>query len=121
MRFIATESEFRDSLDRIADDPPALVIMDVMLRWCDPSPEMPPQPDDVRAAGFSRAGVRCSQLLRANSMTRGIPVVVFTVLDANGLSLPPDCTFISKASDLRPFLDAVGERLSRARTQESPS
>jgi CheY-like chemotaxis protein len=106
---IATESEFRDSLDEIGKNPPALIIMDVMLRWCDPSEQMPAVAPD--ATDFSRAGVRCCHLLKNNPKTKAIPIIVLTVLDKNGLDLPPYCFHVPKTSDLRALIDAVADRV----------
>ena len=59
---LCTELEFRNALDRIAADPPDLVIFDIMIRWTDPSPDLD---ESALPAEFSRqdAGLRCHKLL----------------------------------------------------------
>lgn len=106
---IATESDFLASVEGFAADPPALIVMDVMLRWCDVSENMPPIPEDYQ--GFGRAGVRCCDALRQNPGTRSIPVIVLTVLDKNGLGLPEGCIHVPKTSDFRDLVDAAESRL----------
>src|ERR1700704_790826 len=56
---IATELEFRRSFDNIAINPPDIIIMGMMLRWVDPSPEMEMPPSEIQESGFYRAGFRC--------------------------------------------------------------
>jgi CheY-like chemotaxis protein len=77
----STESSFRDELERLGDDPPDLIVLDVMLRWADPAPDMPARPDDVRQNGYARAGLRCKTLLARDERTQDIPTVFYTVLD----------------------------------------
>jgi CheY-like chemotaxis protein len=78
---ISTEHQFRAELPRIADRPPDVVVMDVMLRWTDPSRNMPPRDEDVRREGPNRAGFRCKKLLASRESTRNIPVILYTVLE----------------------------------------
>jgi CheY-like chemotaxis protein len=85
---LATESQFYERLDAIRQSPPDLFLLDVMLRWADPSPEMPPAPADVRRAGFYTAGVRCLSLLLDHPSTRHVPVILWTVLDQGDLAEP---------------------------------
>jgi len=82
---IGTESDFRSHLDEIAKHRPTVIIMDVMLRWTDPSPDMTPPPEDVREGKFYRAGVRCKELLAERDETKDIPVILYTVLEASDL------------------------------------
>jgi CheY-like chemotaxis protein len=78
---LSTESQFRKQLHEIEEHRPDIVIMDVMLPWTDPSPNIEPPPPEVIKEGFYRAGVRCTQLLIANEKTKSIPVILYTVLE----------------------------------------
>lgn len=78
---IATESEFIDKLDSIATDRPDVILLDIMLRWTDPSPQMTLPPPEIAEQGFFRAGVRCEQRLAADPRTRNIPVIVYSILE----------------------------------------
>lgn len=96
---VSTESDFLRSFEAIAAEPPDLVIMDVMLRWCNISQNMSPPPPEC--GDYSRAGVRCCWLLRNDERTQKIPIVVLTVLDniGNGLGLPEGCLHLPKQSE----------------------
>ncbi|MGB8508129.1 MAG: hypothetical protein WCD76_06980 [Pyrinomonadaceae bacterium] len=83
---ISTEHQFRAALPNIADRPPDVVVMDVMLRWTDPSRNMPPRDEDVRREGPNRAGFRCKNLLAAGERTRNVPVILYTVLEREDIS-----------------------------------
>src|SRR6267154_1778537 len=78
---VRTEAEFRSRFGEIADNRPQVVVMDVMLRWEDPSPEITPRPDYVEAEGFYRAGLRCERMLAQDERTSHVPVILYTVLE----------------------------------------
>lgn len=84
-RRIGTESEFRNGIGEIAAHPPDIVILDIMLRWTRPSPNMPPMPSEIDEEGFYRAGFRCERLLREHEATKNTPVILYTVLEKNDL------------------------------------
>src|ERR1035438_6096801 len=65
-----TEKEFRDGLESIAMDPPDIVILDIMMRWTDPSLDHHHAPPDVKAGKFQRADGRC-QIGSASRRERG--------------------------------------------------
>src|SRR2546425_8168130 len=81
IRLIATEAEFRSQFENIANQDPDVVVMDVMLRWADPSPDLTPPPQDVREEGFYRAGLRCERMLAEDNRTSRVPVILYTVLE----------------------------------------
>lgn len=60
---------------------PTVFIIDVMLRWADPSPEAPPSPDFIRTEGHYTAGLRCLRLLRQQAALRKVPVILYTVVE----------------------------------------
>lgn len=107
---IRTEAEFYDGIDRIASKPPDVVVMDVMLRWTDPAPNMPTPPDKVQQEGYPRAGLRCADMLAKRDETKNIPVILFTVLNREDLELPKtnnSILYVSKESDLDELINRV--------------
>jgi CheY-like chemotaxis protein len=78
---IRTESEFRAKFKEIAANKPDVIIMDVMLPWDDPDPDLKVPEDVLAGGGIGRAGIRCKELLAGNEQTRDIPVFFYTVLD----------------------------------------
>lgn len=109
---ICTESEFRKALDSIAKCPPTLVLMDIMLRWCDPSADFEEPPQDVKEGGYERAGFRCQKLLWEKN--QNIPVLFYTVLDKSGLQselrqMPQNVICLSKGEDVHELTDIIRE------------
>jgi CheY-like chemotaxis protein len=101
---LATEEQFRSHLPRMREAPPDLVVMDVMLRWAFPRPNLPSPPDDVLAGGYYRAGLRCARLMLADNRLKRVPVVLYTILERSdlerdGVSLPSNATYIGKKSE----------------------
>ena len=108
---ISTESEFHERFEEIAANLPALIILDVMLRWRNPGPKVIPMPSEVKEGGFYRAGLRCESMLANDQRTNQIPVIIYTILSKEDLGneIPKriNVTFLSKDSDLQPFIHAV--------------
>ncbi len=104
IRHLTTESEFRSRLHEIVQNLPALAIIDVMVRWADPGPDMPEAPPEVQRESYFRAGVRCARLLEQQSPKK-IPIVFYTILERNnsepdwGYS-PNEIVHLRKGSDL---------------------
>jgi CheY-like chemotaxis protein len=120
IRRISTELGFRSRLADIADDPPDVIIMDIMLRWTDPSPDLQEPPADVRKDGFYAAGLRCERLLAENERTSGIPVIFYTVLEESDVhqkqpTLRENVHYLPKESDPKPLIDKVREVTSSNR------
>jgi TIR domain len=110
---IQTEAEFRSKLPDLSAQPPNIVIMDYLLRWSDPRPDAHLPPDEVKAAGFYGAGLRCIDLLQQNDIMRSVPVVLYTVLersdiDESILRFPPNVKFLHKASEKDRLIQLVG-------------
>ena len=103
---ISTESEFRSRFDEIKKTHYDVAIVDVMLRWANPAPQMPEQPEDVRKGGFFRAGLRCRERLEGETK---IPVVIYTVL--NSSHLPEGTDFVEKSGDLSSLVEKIKEVL----------
>jgi len=111
---ISTELEFRSRLidGDLGKEPPDVIIMDVMLRWADPSPDLQPPPDDVRDEGFYNAGLRCEKLLDQDETTRHIPVILYTVLERSDLSkqlrgMRRNVQYLPKESDPKPLSQLI--------------
>lgn len=103
---VCTESEFRASLDRLAADPPMVVIIDMMLPWQTPVPddERIPAPPEVAEEGAVRAGLRCQNMMAKRFETRNIPVILYSHLTEKTLSehlgvLPDKVTYLGKNNE----------------------
>ena len=104
VEIISTESEFCSRLETLREDPPDVVLIDVMLRWADPAPDMPPPPTEIAQEGFFRGGMRCLRRLLETPETREIPVVVHSVLQRDDIeseiaAMPRHVLFLQKDSD----------------------
>jgi CheY-like chemotaxis protein len=77
---LATELHFQRWLRDEAAPLPDLIILDNMLPWTEPSPDMEPEPEELAKAGRSNAGLRCYELLRADPGRSHIPVIMLTIL-----------------------------------------
>jgi CheY-like chemotaxis protein len=115
---IENEQEFCKRLDDIAKEPPAVILMDVMLRWTNPAPRINPPPPDVRDGGFYRAGLRCQRLLALRESTKSVPVILYTVLDRSDLEgalREPvgQIEFLRKEADPESLLAAVRSAIRR--------
>ena len=113
---ITTEEGFRADLPRMRGAVPDLVIIDVMLRWAFPRPDLPAPPADVAADGYYRAGLRCARLMLDDSRLRGVPVVLYTILERSdlerdGQALPANATYVGKNSELDVLSRHVRARL----------
>lgn len=104
VKTISTESEFRREFERIAIDCPQIVIMDVMLRWADPSPNIVLPPADVTREGMFKAGLRCARMLTQDRRTRGGFILMHSVLDRRDIleelrGMGPNILFLQKGID----------------------
>lgn len=111
---ISTESDFRSRFDEIANNSLDVIVLDVMLRWTDPIPELVPPPDDVQQGGFYRAGLRCERLLACDDRTSHLPVILYTVLESSDLdhelrNLREHVQYLTKESDLSPLIQRIRE------------
>ncbi|MGB7923155.1 MAG: hypothetical protein WCF57_07915 [Pyrinomonadaceae bacterium] len=82
---ISTEKGFRDKFPDIALNKPNVILMDIMLRWADPAPDLAPPPPEVKNDGFYRAGLRCERMLAGDERTNDIPVIIYSVLEYDDL------------------------------------
>jgi len=123
VRLIPTEADFRSHLDQIASQQPDVVVMDVMLRWADPRPELEFPPRDVQEEGFYRAGLRCQRMLAEDSRTSQVPVILYTVLERTDLfrelpNLPQYVQYLAKQSDVSSLIEKIKE-LTRGQRQDT--
>ncbi len=115
---IHTEHEFYEAITGWVANPPDMIIMDVMVPWTEPSPNMPRPPRDVEAEGFYRAGLRCQARLRSTPELTTVPIILYTVLDEKDLErelsiLSHKVVHVVKDSDGRALLQQVAALLTR--------
>lgn len=113
IKHLSTEQEFRAKLDEIAASPPDLVILDVMLRWTDPSPGLEVPPEEVRRERHYRAGLRCQRLLSQKLGDDCPPILLYTILETDDVGpLPSGVDHLSKSSDLGPLIVRIRQLVS---------
>ena len=77
VRHISTELQFQKFVKEPGVATYDIAVVDMMLRWTDPSPEMEMPSDEILAEGFYVAGLRCSRTLKQH----GVRALIFTALD----------------------------------------
>ena len=112
LEVIRTESEFRDHLDGMERTPPDVILLDIMLRWSDPTPDMPEPPADVREEGMYRAGFRCQRLMATRERLKDIPVIFYSSLEEEDVKGDlaerlPHIEYCRKDSDLDELTDKI--------------
>lgn len=115
VRRLSTERQFREYLPEITTRKPDVIVMDVMLRWTDPSPDMQPPPEEIVKAGCFRAGLRNAKLLAQNENTKNIPIILYTMLERIDLGETPELmgiTYLPKDSELIPLVQAIRSVIS---------
>ncbi len=121
---IETEKAFRAQLQSLSTHPPDVIIMDVMLRWSDPSPDFDQPPDEVEREGFYRAGVRCAELLRDDAGTSRIPVILYSVLEkldlAGELAQTSQVRFLPKSFEPAHLVRLVGSLVAAQKPTKQP-
>ena len=123
---INTEHEFYRRVDEIALDKDGVLVLDIMLRWCLPSPDMPKRPDRVRKEGVYRAGFRCLDKL-AEKGPPAIPVILCSVLDEDDIKSDVEripsgyksITFLAKNNDTTSTSNLVRMIMGQSATSSS--
>lgn len=85
---LSTEYEFRMFADNInidKSDESYVFIIDVMMRWTDPSPDAPKAPKDVVTGGFEKAGFRIEQILNKKIDLEKDHIILYTILEESVL------------------------------------
>lgn len=82
VRVVRTELEFRELLPELAASPPDVAVLDAIVRWTNPAPDMREPSEDARE-GPKRAGLRCASFLLKHCPN--IPVILYTVLGQTDL------------------------------------
>lgn len=100
---IESESQFHKEFENVETFAPDLIILDVMVRWKEPSADPADLPDDVRTEGFYRAGFRCLKLLGGSEKLNTTPVIIHSILEKDDLKeelvgLPNHIVISSKTS-----------------------
>jgi CheY-like chemotaxis protein len=106
----ATESEFRDAFEKIAANPPDLAVLDVMVRWTNPTRESISLPDEAQKP--ETAGLRCAQMLRESERTKDVKVILYSVLPKEHLgerNIPAGVDAVVKETDFEDLLSKISE------------
>lgn len=107
---LSTEKQFHLQFEAMASNPPDVIVMDVMLRWDDPAPNMEPPPPEIKKEGFYRAGLRNERMLTQDPRTSNIPVVLYTLIadiDLEGIPGRPGVSYLPKDSRLDPLVQLI--------------
>ena len=82
VRVMATEKEFQEGIDAIVQDPPDVIILDLMVKYTTVDDTVP-LPTEVTAEGMFTAGAHCyDQLARHNLDDR---VILYSLIGEDGL------------------------------------
>jgi hypothetical protein len=116
--WVPCESDFYARLPTFESSPPDVFVLDVMVKWADPSEEMPVPPKDVREEGYYRAGVRCRERLSRLPGTAKTPVILYTVLERSDMEsavkgLPSDTEHICKDRGFDAFVRKLKSVIGR--------
>jgi len=105
---ISTEVEFRKRVRQPEITSYSLAVVDMMLRWTDPAPEMEPPTPEIILEGFYTAGLRCCRELFA----RGVRCIIYTALDPAKIRLRPgeDFLIINKSAGAARLLEEITRR-----------
>ena len=107
---ISTESKFYDFLEEIDKNKPDIILMDIMLRWTDPTRNMPEMPENVKDEGFHLAGSRCEKKLRETKGGENIPVIIYSVITKdsyNSFTSPERTKYLNKDFDIKSLRNLI--------------
>ncbi len=110
---LSCEKEFRDHVDSIAEQPPSVAVLDIMVRWASASREESAQPTD--ATDPSKAGIRCARIFRSDGRTKDVQVILYSVLGEESLldePLPEGVLSVVKEHDCQNLIESVRSAIS---------
>ena len=109
VKIINTESNFHKQLPSLNPAEIRVAVVDMMLRWADPAPEMEMPPQEIIDEGFFVGGLRCRKALVA----RGIPTIIYTVLDRESVPglKPPEIEYVRKGPSAEDLLTCLSRFL----------
>jgi len=80
------ESEFLlqwlPAFEKRQKEAPVVILVDLTLRWTNPSPNPPPRPPEVIEGTFANAGLRCVQLIQQNAGLCRSRVILYTTTNS---------------------------------------
>jgi hypothetical protein len=116
---ISTEREFHRRFPEMSDCEYKVALVDMMLRWTDPSPRMEAPPSEVVEQGFFVGGLRCRLKLRE----KNIPSVIFTIHDRESFPQLQEqgVEFLQKGPSYEPVLRKLIHYLGEPSTQPHSS
>ena len=109
----STESEFHRDFEQIATNPPQVAVLDVMVRWANPTRDAESEPIEIPKTP-EIAGLRCAQLLRNDPRTQSVRVIVYSVLgeeDIKGTTIPEGVYSVVKMTDFKALIDIIGRSM----------
>jgi DNA-binding NarL/FixJ family response regulator len=112
---IVTGSDFHAQFDRIKENPPGLIIMDLLLRWADPENAETKRMPSEGASSNTPIGLRCIELMMSDTRTRLVPVILYSHaigMDLTALGLPPHIVRLSKGSAMGGLVPLIGSMLT---------
>lgn len=121
---IHTESEFRTRFESLRANPPSLFVLDVILRWSNPSEELGNPPEEATVDGIYRGGMRCLRMILATPEIQDVPVIVYSVvaheaIEERRVVLPAHVVVLDKSSNDNLLVRAV-RSLITAQMDASP-
>lgn len=112
----ASECHALETIGRVAGERPipSLAIVDMMLPWAQPSPNMPNRPKKVVEEGYALAGSRVVSAMRAHKNMRDVPVLLVSVIERDPLLvIDRNVRFVKKASSRAVLRQAIRNALNR--------
>ena len=112
IELIVNEKDFKDQLPRLAQSPPDVFIIDIMLRWNEPieGEEITDIPVQVQKDGYYTAGLRCLSYVTQFETLRGVPHILYTGLDINNF---PGEVIHMKTDDISSLIGEIRKQLRK--------
>lgn len=113
IELIETESQFIERFSNYSGTYPDIVIIDIMLRWANPEPDMPEPPPRIKYTGIYDAGFRCQKILEKNIDTAKIPVIFCSSIDKTDVldKIPNNAIYIQKSVDVNAISHMIKKML----------